>query len=393
MGKPFSTIWKPALALTTAILALTIGPARAQDNETQASTTTTPLGAQMTGQTKRFDSAGWIEAKLLSGLVVKEAARRIVDSTGTEFSSLSFVVLPVPKEAQDASSMVGGKGWDVIEGADQLPVVTDLVLMRDSLERFRQRYGVIAANGTQACRSSVQAEKGFGDIGFGDEEPEDKDTVQQLGEITGIMNAATPLLNLLKQDFFYHGIHASLRDGMLVTAIRGEIAQRRKPAGKAAGGARTLTQAVEAIGQRLTALPGTAQCENDDGAEKARAALAGDFDQFRNNLTGPGSVAGTTLLAAAEDQLRRYGPRPATMVLAIDADGASLVERKNLFTMFGAESVTVSSGVVVSYEFYEPRVEPMDSLRAAGVLSCMSGAVGIRSIHSANKIRSKATCF
>lgn len=393
MGKPVRWIWKPALAMTAAALAAVVGPARAQDYETQASTTATPLGAQMTGQTKRSDSAGWIEAKLLSGLVVKEAARRIVESTGTDFSSLSFVVLPVPKEAQDASSTVGGKGWDVIEGADQLPVVTDLVLVRDSLDRFRQRYGVIAANGARACRSSVQPEKGIGSGVIGEVGSGGKNIVGQLGEITGIMNAATPLLNLLKQDYFYHGLHTGLRDGMLVTAIRGEIAQRRKPVDKTGGGAQNLTQAVDAIGQQLTALPGTARCEEDGGAEAARAALAAEFDTFRNDLAGSGSVAGMTLLAAAEDQLRRYGPRPATLVLAIDADGASLVERKNLFTMFGSEAVTVSSGVVVSYEFYEPRVDRMDSLRSAGVLSCMSGAIGIRSIHKAKKIRSQASCF
>ncbi len=393
MGKPVRKIWKPMTALAAATLAAATGPARAQDYEAQASTTATPLDAQMTGQTKRFDSAGWIEARLLSGLVVKEAARRIVDSTGADFSSLSFVVLPVPKEAQDASSMVGGKGWDVVEGADQLPVVTDLVLIRDSLDQFRQRYGVIAANGTRSCRASVQAEKGFDGGGFGKVESESKDIVGQLGEITGIMNAATPLLNLLKQDFFYHGIHTNLRDGMLVTAIRGEIAERRKSGGKTAGGARNLTQAVEAIGQQLAALPTAARCEDDGGAEAARAALASEFDSFRSELAGPGSDAGLTLLAAAENQLRLYGPRPATLVLAIDADGASLVERKNLFTMFGAEAVTVSSGVVVSYEFYEPRLDRMDSLRSAGVLSCMSGAVGIRAIHKARKIRSRASCF
>jgi len=99
------------------------------------------------------------------------------------------------------------------------------------------------------------------------------------------------------------------------------------------------------------------------------------------------------LLGAAEDQLRRFGPRPATLVLAIDADGASLVKRSNLVTMFGAESTTVSSGIVVSYEFYEPQSGGIGALKAAGVLSCVSGAVGIRAMHTAGKIRDRATCY
>lgn len=383
MRKPGAKLWMPALAVLAAGSLLASDAAVAQDYEARrTSSGETPLGATMTGQTRR-DSAGWIEAKLLSGLVVKEVARRIVDATGTDFSSLSFVVLPVPKEAQDASSTVGGMGWDVIQGADQLPVVADMVRVRDRLEQFRQRHGAIAQAGVRACRAHAQAEL------------PNKGVVDRLDTITGALHAATPLLNLLKQDFYYQGINAKVREGMLVTAVRGEIAARRKPpTAVQTGGAGNLTQAVDAVGQQLGALPEAARCgDADGGAEAARAALAVEFDAFRNDLAGPASVPGMSLLAAAEEQLQRYGPRPATLVLAIDADGASLVERKNLTTMFGAESTTISSGIVVSYEFYEPQSDGLGSLKAAGVLSCMSGAVGIRAIHEAKKIRSRAACF
>lgn len=70
-----------------------------------------------------------------------------------------------------------------------------------------------------------------------------------------------------------------------------------------------------------------------------------------------------------------------------------MVKRTNIGTMFGAETTTISSGIVVSYEFYEPQSGGIGSLKAAGVLSCVSGAVGIRAMHTADKIRNRATCY
>lgn len=343
----------------------------------------TPLGATMTGETTLKDDAGKIEARLLTGVAAKQAARRIVDDIGTDFSSLTVVVLPVPKEAQDSPSVVGGAGWDVLQGTDQLPVVGDMVRVRDQLDRFGRRYAAIAAAGVRSCRSSAQPDRG------------EKDVLGTIGSIITGLETATPLLNLFKQDFLYQPISTRVRDGMLVTAVRGEIAARRKSApAPAATGPQTFGEAIDALGSRMAALPAEARCgENDGGAETARAALANEFEGFLGELSEPGLVPGYSTFAAAEDQLRRYGPRPATLVLAIDADGASLVKRSNLGTMFGAESTTVSSGIVVSYEFYEPHSGGISSLKGAGVLSCVSGAVGVRAIHNARKIRSRATCY
>lgn len=374
-----------AAALSVALLALPgVGGAQDYEASSRPGSGGTPLGANMTGQTQFAGSdVGRIEARLLSGVAVKQAARRIVDATGTDFSSLTMVVLPVPKEAQDSASTVGGMGWDVLQGADQLPVVEDMVRVRDGLTGFSRRYDAIAAAGTKACRANVQGET------------IDKGTIDSLGSITSVLNAATPLLNLFKQDFVYQGLNTRVREGMLVTAVRGEIAARRKPpVAPATTGPKNLRDAVTGMQRQLAALPATATCgDGDGGAEAARIALAGEFDAFLGELSGPGSQPGTSLISAAEDQLRRFGPRPATLVLAIDADGASMVKRSNLVTMFGAESTTVSSGIVVSYEFYEPQSGGIGSLKAAGVLSCVSGAVGIRAMHNADKIRDRATCY
>lgn len=367
-------------------LMLSCGTAIAKDDERRASSET-PLGATMSGKTELENDAGRIEARLLTGVVVKEAARQIVSATGTDYSTLTMVVLPVPREADNASAIVGGMGWDVLQGADRIPVVTDLVRVRDGLEGFRLRYAAIAEAGTRACRATIQAEKaeGSGEKGF----------LQQIDEITAGLQLATPLLNLFKQDFVYHGLRMQVREGMLVTAVRGEIAARRKPAAPSSGGgAQSLADAMATVERQIAALPASAQCgDSDGGAETARAALAEDFSRFSSELSGPGSDPATTLLAAAEDQLQRFGPRPATLVLAIDGDGASLIERRNIATLFGGESTTVSSGILISYEFYEPQSGGVASLRAAGVLSCVSGAVGLRAIHHADKIHRKARCF
>lgn len=377
MNRLGATGWMTAVAALVAAVVPLPGWAAAQDGGT-------PLGASASGQTVLGADVGRIEARLLTGVAVKQAARRIVDATGTDFSSLTMVVLPVPKEAQDSASTVGGMGWDVLQGADQLPVVEDMVRVRDRLGRFAGRYAGIVATGTKACRANVQGEL------------IEKGEIDSLGSITNVLNAATPLLNLFKQDFVYQGLNTRVRDGMLVTAVRGEIAARRKsaPASAVTGGAETLRAAIETLGDQLKALPPQASCgDGDGGAEAGRARLAAEFEGFLGELSGPGSQGGSSLIEAAEDQLRRFGPRPATLVLAIDADGASLVKRSNLGTMFGAESTTVSSGIVVSYEFYEPQSGGIGSLKAAGVLSCVSGAVGIRAMHTADKIRNRATCY
>lgn len=374
------TGWMFGLALGASVstlgTALFPAPAIAQNNAT-------PLGATVTGQTTLKDDAGKIEARLLTGVAAKQAARRIVDDIGTDFSSLTVVVLPVPQEAQNSPSWVGGAGWDVLQGTDQLPVVGDMVTVREQLNRFVQRHAAIAASGVRSCRSSAQQEQG------------EKDVLGTIGSIITGLETATPLLNLFKQDFLYQAISTRVREGMLVTAVRGEIAARRKSApASVETGPQTFGEAINAVQAKLATLPVAARCgEDDGGAEVARTALAGEFEGFLGQLSEPGSVPGSSMLAAAEDQLRRYGPRPATLVLAIDADGASLVQRTNLSTMFGGESTTVSSGIVVSYEFYEPQSGGISSLKGAGVLSCVSGAVGIRAIHNVRKIRSRATCY
>lgn len=372
--------------LVGAALAITPGGLAAQDMEPSGSGGGTPLGVKIAGNTtvNLSTGAGLIEARLLTGLVVKEAASRIVDATGTDFTSLTMVVLPIPTEQQDGPQLIGGRGWDVLAAKEALPVVEDLVRVRDGLARFGQRHAAIAAAGMRACRSStVQGEWS------------NKGITDTLGSITGVLNAATPLLNLFKQDFTYDGLNVRVREGMLVSAVRGEIAARRKPPAATTDDApQTMAEAVAAMERQLAALPANARCgDGDGGAEAARASLADEFAAFRSALNGPGSQDGTTLIGAAEAQLRRHGPRPATLVLAIDADGASMVRRTNLGTMFGAETTTISSGIVVSYEFYEPQSGGIGSLKAAGVLSCVSGAVGIRAMHQARKIRDRATCY
>ncbi|WP_144039892.1 hypothetical protein [Novosphingobium sp. TH158] len=337
----------------------------------------------MKGETTVEAEAGKIEAKLLSGLAVKNAAKRIVDEIGTDYTNLTFVVLPLPKDETASSDYVGGAGWDVLPNLESLPKLNDMLQLREDLDGFKMRYASIVAAGTKACKPALQSEA------------IDKSITGSLGSATSVLNAATPLLDLFKQDFTYGGHSLRIRDGMLVSAIRGEIAKRRKPLAPSAasGGARTFAAAMQMLERELSALPTAARCAEDSGAEQLRKELADEFARFRADLSWPGSEEGLTVLEAAEKQLRQFGPRPATLVLSIDASGATTVKKKNLFTMFGAESLTVSSGVVVSYEFYEPRSGGVRSLRAGGVLSCMSGAVGFRAIHKGRKVTSQATCY
>lgn len=365
-------------------LALTISPGvvNAQgDNNAK-----TPLGANFEGKTQ-IDSGsevGRFEGRLLSSVAVKQAAKQIVDATGTDFTSLTIAVLPLAKaEGATDADMIGGDGWDVLQSAEALPVVDDMVAVKERLDDFRLRYGSVVASGIRSCKADFHMESANKGIGG------------TLESITGVLNAATPLLNLFKQDFTYGGFKLGLRPGMLVTAVRGEIATRRRVASAAAGaGGLTMTEAVDSVERELSALPDAARCETSaNTAEAARAQLAAQFDAFRAGLSRPGKQAGLSIIEAADDQLMHFGPRPATLVLAIDASGSSVVERRNLTTMFGAESVTVSTGLVVSYEFYEPKSGGVRSLKAAGVISCLSGAVGIRSIHKAKEVRSRSGCL
>ncbi len=337
------------------------------------------LGNSATGVTTAKDNAGKIEASLLAGRVVKEAASRIVDDIGTDFSSLTFVVLPVAK-TENPDDVIGFDGWDVLGAVKDLPVVADMVTVRDELQRFRHRHAVLSARAADRCKPAYQGEKSISSV------------------ITGInstLTAAAPLFDLLKQDFTYSNIKIGMRDGMLVTAIRAELIERAKPssAGQSAG-ASSMLEAVEDTERLLASLPKPALCPDfvtENNAELAK--LKNAFASFRRSLDGPASISGKTLLAAAGEQFRRYGAKPATLVLAIDAVGASMVEKKNLFTMFGAEAVTVSTGIVVSYEHYEPYSGGLRSLKNAGVLSCMSGAMGIRALHKAKDQHTRAICF
>ncbi len=378
---------RAACGIVACALALTISPGavNAQDNNAK-----TPLGANFEGKTQ-IDSGsevGRFEGRLLSSVAVKQAAKQIVDATGTDFTSLTIAVLPLAKaDGANDADMIGGDGWDVLQSAEALPVVDDMVAVKERLDDFRQRYSGVVASAVRGCKPRFQMEsesKGGGG------------TFESVtGSITGMLNTATPLLNLFKQDFTYGGFKLGLRPGMLVTAVRGEIATRRRVASTAAGAdGLTMSEAVDSVERELSALPDAARCEaNANTAEAARAQLAAQFDAFRAGLSRPGKQAGLSIIEAADDQLMHFGPHPATLVLAIDASGSSVVERRNLTTMFGAESVTVSTGLVVSYEFYEPKSGGVRSLKAAGVISCLSGAVGIRSIHKAKEVRSRSGCL
>lgn len=343
-----------------------------------------PLGANIEGKTTLVNSAGRIEARLLAGIAVKAAARRIVDAIGTQNTSLAVVVLPLPKVAAE-DEIIGVAGWDTVPDAASLPVVEDMVRVRDGLESFRRRYDAAASASISRCNALNM------------EQSENKGVPDWIPNATNLIKAAAPLLNLFRQDFTYSGIGLGLRDGMLVTAIRGEIVARRKAAQPGGGlpaapaGSETMAGAVEALATLFAQDFAVVRCPGGDSAELDR--LAQEFEAFRSALSGPASVPGQTLLEAAESQLQRHGARPGTLVLAIDAAGASLVERRNIGTLFGAEAATVSSGLVVSYEFYEPQSSGIRALKAAGVLSCMSGTEGIRKLHSAEKPDSRARCF
>lgn len=193
--------------------------------------------------------------------------------------------------------------------------------------------------------------------------------------------AALPLLgavvSALKVDTEVRALEVKADDRALVNAIAARLGAEAiipteavNPGARAAG---ALISELDGLGHRRNA---AFQCRSQWAASgdtadiKAKVAildsLIARIDEFQLRVSQGGADAPSLLIRAS--QLAAIADRnPLVLRVAIERAGGSLLKRTNLWTAFGAEGVSLTGGLVVSYRLTDPR---SGSIRAAGLLIC-----------------------
>lgn len=102
------------------------------------------------------------------------------------------------------------------------------------------------------------------------------------------------------------------------------------------------------------------------------------YDDFFNAVTTANSVGRTPMIEAILiDQIADY--RPILVKVAVNKAGGSLINTKNIATMFGIDPVKVSGGLVASYAAINPK---NGIVEAAGIVTCQTSLASLRKIQN-----------
>lgn len=108
------------------------------------------------------------------------------------------------------------------------------------------------------------------------------------------------------------------------------------------------------------------------------AATLARFDAFCARVLTP-DAAGQVPIARAGRLQQLLGEDPLVLRVFVEKAGGSLVVRKNIGTLFWADPVRVSAGLVASYTVTEPST---GRVLAAGVLNCRTGEAKLSEVQS-----------
>jgi hypothetical protein len=375
----------PAAAAALSMAMAPLSAERAVAAESDDSETLFPLAflglEAAKGTTTTEGSAGKIETELLMTPLVWSAAKKLRQEIGTPVSARPGNGTPseTPAQPHAARSEVGTpkKEEDKSEAKVIVPILGTSApnLQAYPIVSHRLRRAEVDLDGVGKWVCAAADKKDGKEVAAADSKEAGVDTSPQA--------ILSTLAGLLKTDTTVSGIDIKAQDEMLLNALLAE-----KPNGygwyvpgeKANfdGDDQSLQNRAMAILASLNAREGL-KCKEDEG-KKARLASA---RATMTALTAPGEKGAPSLLEQA--MLLEDPASNAAYVLrvAMGGSGGTMVKAQNVWTTLGAEALSFSSGLTLSYRLVDPRD---GTVKSSGMIVCAGQKRGFKKAHDASAL-------
>lgn len=141
----------------------------------------------------------------------------------------------------------------------------------------------------------------------------------------------------------------------------------------------TLALAAQQMHDGL-ANKGKDQTEQEKRMVERLAAALKRYDSFSNRVT-TANDKGVVPLAAAARLAQVINDQPLILRVNTEKAGGTTVKRTNLLTFFGADGLSISGGLVASYQLTDPE---KGTVRATGVVTCRTALTKLKSVQDAS---------
>jgi hypothetical protein len=215
---------------------------------------------------------------------------------------------------------------------------------------------------------------------------------------TTLIAAATAIGKMLQSETTVTAVDlASVSERALANAVAGKIGERAFLPSALIGRittANNLLDKLEKLGNRrqeAAAMLAAQQAPNTPKAV-ALAAVIKRFDDFNTKVTTPDDKGIVPIVRAAQlNEL--FEGKPAVLRVYVDRAGGTFVNTKNINTLFGADPLRVTGGLIASYTLTKPDTGGVVS---SNIYVCRTALNRLREIHDANWTgsggKSKALC-
>lgn len=346
---PNAAITAEAARQTAQAALITAGTARitAETERTKAKAAALNLPA-VAGTTTLGEGAGGLEAWMLSGATINTAAAAIAEIVG--------------KTAKTPAATTSG-GAIIVIGRDE---AVNFGLAQSLKEEMTALARVARDTTAEAC-------------------PKDPRAGAELASIVpGTIGA---LIGALKVDTEVRGIEVGASDRALVNAVSGILDNAVVPSEAVLPGAisgpladawSTLGKAQQAAFMCRSKLAAQEEPSDQDKAYIARMdrALAA-VDEYATRATH-GGQDGPSLLVRAGQLEAMAKLDPLVLRVGLEHAGGTLLKRNTVWTALGANSVSLTGGLVVSYRLTNPAT---GRVSAAGLLICRTAHTTMKAVH------------
>jgi hypothetical protein len=274
---------------------------------------------------------------------------------------------------------------DAIEGAAARIKGAALAVEHPPGRKYDGRFLVVAGDETldfgpaASIRAEIEAfEAIFG--AAGPTEARQAESISSAG-LASPLPVFAALAGLLRTDTEIAAVDhsAAISPRLLATAVAGKLGARAVLPGAAAAGAAEspLVDRLMALARRRDAVMGAATALPSALGEPLKAAVL-RFDTFFAGLMAPDAAGRIPLIQAARLEAL-FADAPLVLRIYVEKAGGSLIKRANIWTLFGADPVRVSGGLVASFLITNPAD---GAVIAAEVLNCRTAIGKLKDIQS-----------
>jgi len=195
----------------------------------------------------------------------------------------------------------------------------------------------------------------------------------------------TSVAGLFRSDTDISAVEVNLDARVLTAAVASHVSNAFIPAARIGA---TVSSPLKDYFDRLAKLAELTRKERDELAitepkgqaktklDRLDAALK-RYDTFGQQATT--ADKGVVPLVAASRLSAMLKDNPLVLRVNAEKSGGTLLKRTNILTFFGADGVSISSGLVASYQLTDPST---GTIAAAGVVTCRTGITKLRAVQN-----------